>query len=475
MTDTHSTSCFPRWLIVVLIVFAVLMLTWQAVVCDGMGRIGDTCTYVSAWNVVKTFHPDIVRPPVYPLILGLCLELFGNWWGMVAVCILQWGCWIWGCVLTWEILVYFRVSRGIRLGVIFALMIFSGGWVFNNVAQTEGFATALMPLLAWEAIRYLQSRKSLYIWLANLTLLFFIFLKPQFFSLIPVVAVVWIFVTRRNRRHLLLGILIPVTALGMIWGYMWTLKRCYCLQNTFSIVTHWNGYNSMRMAGLIKPDEIEDPEVREKLRPYLEADPGQNLPDYYLYWGELWLVWHTDLAKVWLHAYELHRQEANAYILDRFRVGLTKDISVCDCIPHPYVTERDSAWYALTKAPSVFPNDIVRGSNLFKPENAEPGGYLMPLYGTATLPFWAAWLFIGLFSAMYIVRWIKSKRFPVIAFLLAASTVAGYVTAFVGAYDGWGRLVTPYTMPLFIMIAILLANVKKSLLNYRQRRAGLLN
>lgn len=466
---------FPRWLLAVLVCFALTMLTWQAVVCHGMGSIGDTCTYVSAWKVLRTFHPDIVRPPVYPLIMGICLEVFGDWWGKVAVCILQWGCWIAGCVLTWRILIYFGVSRKIRVWTIIALMLFSGGWVFNNVAQTEGFATALMPLFSWQLIRYLQTHKSLYIWFGNLTLLFFIFLKPQFFCLIPVLAVAWIFISRNNRQHLLAGILVPVTAMAMIWLYMWTIKRCYCLENTFSIVTHWNGYNAMRLAGLIKPDEIENPEVRETLRPYLETDPGQNLPDYYLYWGELSKVWHTDLAEVWQHAYELHRQEANAYILDRFRMGLTKDISVCDCIPHPYVTERDSAWYNLTKAPSKFPNDIVRGENLFRPENAEPGAYLMPLYGIATLPFWAAWLIIFAFSALYIRRWIRRKRFPVIAFLISASVVAGYVTAFLGAYDGWGRLVTPYTMLLFIMAAVLFSNVKKSLLKYRQRRAGLLN
>lgn len=347
--------------------------------------------------------------------------------------------------------------------------------MFNNVAQTEGFATALMPLFIWQTIQYIRGRKSVWIWSANLTLLFFIFLKPQFICLLPAVSVAWIYMTRRNRTALLAGLMIPVTALGMIWFYTWTIRRCYCLDNTFSIVTHWNGYYSMRMAGLIRIDEIENPEVKERLRPYIELDPGRNLPDHNLYWCELWQASVGDLARVWQHAYSLHTAEANRYMLARFRTGLSKDISVCDFTPHPDVTAADSAWYALTKTSRSIPPDIVRGKALFQPSQATPGGYLMPLYGIATAPFWAAWMIIFAFSAMYIGRWIRRKRFPVIAFLISASVVAGYVTAFLGAYDGWGRLVTPYTMLLFITAAVLFSNVKKSLLKYRQRRAGLLN
>lgn len=484
MTDSLTTVTshklnrqdrFPRWLLLLLIVFAAAMLTWQILVSQGMGTVGDTGSYLNAWDVLKTFHPDIVRPPVYPIIVGICVEIFGDWGGLVAVCVIQWAVWIFGLRVSWNVMMFFKVGRRARLATILLLMPFYGGWVFNNVAQTEAFATGLMPLFLWELIRYIQTEKPKYIILAIFTQLFFIFLKPQFFNLIPVLAVSWIYVTRRNRRRLLLGILVPVSALAMIWLYMWSIKRCYCLPNTFSIVTHWNGYNSMRMAGLIKVDEIENPEAREKLRPFIEADPGQNLPDYFLYWSEMWYVWHTDLAEIWQHAYELHRDEANAYILGRFRQGLTKDISVSIGKAHPLVTHQDTIWYELTGEVHADPKDLIIDSDMFYRDRAVPGSYLVPLYGICTLPFWFAWLFLALFSAMYIRRWWLRRRFPVVAFTIAASIVSGYITAYLGAYGDWGRLVTPYTMPLFIAGAVFFTNVKKSLTEYRQRRAGLLN
>lgn len=449
--ETRSDR-FPRWLLWLLIFFAIFIMCWQIYCSGSMGVIGDTYTYEKAWETLKTLHPDIARPPVFPILLGICYEIFGVWWGQIAICAIQWGCWIWGLTLVWQTLLYLRVKRNWRIAAILICLPFYGCWVMNNAVQTDGFATGLIPLVIWELIRYRQTGRGRWIWWALVTLLGFLFLKPQFLFLIPVMTVGWLYVTWRNRRHRLRSLLIPGVSVAMVYIYFLCINHCYQI-HSISEVTNWNGYNSMRMAGLIKVDEIRDPKVREKLRPFIEADPGQNLPDYFLYWNEMYYLWHDELEQVWQDAYRLHRSEANAYFLDHFRLSWEMKISLNRGRAHPLKTRGDSIWYELMNVSPEDPEDLIITSDMFYRDRAERGAYLVPLYDIATIPFWAAWLIMFSFTAIWVGRWIKFRRFPVIPFTIAAITVGGYCTAILGAYGDWGRLVTPYDLPLLIMAA----------------------
>lgn len=50
----------------------------------------DTATYIEAWSVIKTFTPDILRTPVYPMIIGPLVSAFGYEVASVIVALLQW-------------------------------------------------------------------------------------------------------------------------------------------------------------------------------------------------------------------------------------------------------------------------------------------------------------------------------------------------------------------------------------------------
>lgn len=449
-SKTSDADRFPRWLLWLLIFFALFMMSWQVYCSGSMGNVGDTYTYEKAWEVLKTLHPDICRPPVFPILLGVCYSIFGVWWGQVAVCAIQWGCWIWGLTLVWQILSYLKVKRNWRIGLVLICLPFYGCWVMNNAVQTDGFATGLIPLVVWELIRYRRTGARKWIWWALVTLLGFLFLKPQFLFLIPVMTVSWLYVTWRNRRHRMESLAIPGVSILLLYIYYLCVTHCYPI-HSISNVTNWNGYNSMRMAGLIKPEEIRDSVTRETLRPFLEADPGLNLPDHRLYWNEMFYLWYDDLEQVWQDAYKLHRKEANAYFLGHFRQSWNMKISLNVGKAHPLKTRQDSIFLSLMNDNGEAPGDLIVNSDMFYRDRAERGAFLVPLYDIATMPFWAAWLIIFSFSAIWIGRWIRFRRFPVIPFTLAAITVCGYCTAIIGAYGDWGRLVSPYDFPLLIM------------------------
>ena len=80
-------------------------------------------------------------------------------------------------------------------------MLFSGSWVYNNNLLPEALCQGMVPLLIWQAIRFVRTRRAVWIVYTFLTALALVFLKPQFISLFPVLALVWGIAVRRNRRH----------------------------------------------------------------------------------------------------------------------------------------------------------------------------------------------------------------------------------------------------------------------------------
>lgn len=96
------------------------------------------------------------------------------------------------------------------------------------------------------------------------------------------------------------------------------------------------------------------------------------------------------------------------------------------------------------------------------------GSAISPSY-ELSFPFWVSWLVIILFTLLYAAGWLRSHRFPVIAFLIAGTLSAGYVTAFIGAMGDWGRLVNPYTMLLFCAAAAILSSLYETVKSETER------
>ena len=465
-TDTNQEISqpaykFPKWLMWSLLAFGISMIAWQMAVCGGVSEASDTASYLSAWNVLKTFHPDKMRPPVYPLLIGPVFDMFGTKAGLLAMLAIQWCIWIIGCRCTWLTIRHFGASSTIASSVIALIVLFPGTWVMNNLLQTDGPATGLIPLLIWQTILYLNKQRVSYVIYGGMLLMILIFLKPQFLFIIPIWAITWISLTSGNRHHLYLSIAITLAAITSLSIYKWSLYKCY-RQNNITIVAPINNYYSLRMAGIIRADEIEDPVANAKLKPYLDADPGTDLPDHYLYWDETWLVSSNQLDSISRNAYIRHYSEANAFILHRLSQSINFSIFYIRGKNRPTDTPSHIAYYeASGRKPKPDPWDFVTGKDLFKVRQAPPGALIYPMYGIMDIPFWVAWVTISVFTVWYLAVWIKRKRFPVVAFYMAAIILGGYATVFIGAPCDWGRLVTPYCMILFSMGGIMVANAMR--------------
>lgn len=454
---------FPKWLLIVLIIFSALMITWQMLVCGTICTNGDFGSYRTAWNILSHHYvPDYWRPPVYPLYIGPLYEIFGECYGSILAMLGQWIVWVVGCWATWHILQYFGVHRVLCIATILSFLAFSGCWCLNNMGQADSFAIGGMPLFVLLLIRYIQLKRTSYIWWSGILLLMFIYLKPQFICLIPVVSIAWIYVSYRYRKHLMIASLIPIITILSITFYNWCLRRYQQVTVPLSVVSSVNNYLSMRMAGLIHVDEIENAEAREKLRPFIDADPGTDMPDYYYYWGEIYVVNNfAELERIWRHAYALHTDEMNRFVLHRFGQTINSSMFLVQGTQRPYILDSDKLYYKVSNAKyEISPKpDMIVDSTLFKYRQASKGTLIYPLYGIMDMPFWVAWLSIFLFTASYIGVWIKRRKFPVVAFMISATLLGGYLTVFIGAPCDWGRLVTPFCMLLFSTMAILLDRV----------------
>ncbi len=451
----------PGWLLILLIVFSITMIAWQLLLCKGACALGDTRTYLDAWERLKTFHPDPMRPPVYPLFIGAIFDLCGRQLGGCVIIIINWLIWITGCRWSYLTMRFFKVSKTVSCIIVILMMVFPGVWVLNNRMETEGILIGSMPLLVWQLIRYCETRQSKWILYGGGLLITYVFLKPQFLFLIPIWGIVWIYATYKSRKQRLYSIYIVAVTLLSLVAYQYALYHCY-RQKQISTVTAVNNYYSMRMAGLIRVEEIEDSVSREVLRTYIEADPGTDLPDYYLYWGETWKVPKNSLDDIWKNAYRLHPQETYAFIWHRIPQSLNYDIFYRPGLNRRAETPTDIAYYkALNTEPRPDDPDIVYGKELFKVTPLTIGSLIYPLYGIMTIPFWIVWLIMISFTIWYCILWWKQKHFPVVPFFMAAIIWGGYAVAFIGAPCDWGRLVTPYCMILFSMGGILFSNIKK--------------
>ena len=75
----------------------------------------------------------------------------------------------------------------------------------------------------------------------------------------------------------------------------------------------------------------------------------------------------------------------------------------------------------------------------------DPGGHIFPLHRYLWFPIWAGWLITILFSALWITRWIKRRRFPAIPYLIDCRS--GHRRFLLHHHLGSRRLGTPDDLP----------------------------
>jgi len=442
----------PIWLILTTVLLAILFLSIQFIIYSRGSILSDGYSYFDAWEVIKGGHTDQLRTPVYAIFVGILKEIFGKESALIIIPIIHWILYLISLRGVWQIDNWLGVSRKANVIVILSLMLIPGFWCFNHLTMAENFSTCGVILLLWLSGRYIRFHRKSELYMSGATLTALIFTKPMFIFLIPLMTIFWAIVCQGRKKHLLIGGLSITTSIGLVLLYVYCMAHTYTVPG-LTIATSYNSYYCMRADGLIIPEEIKDPELRERFRPMYEKVPEGWLKTQ-PYWKEIWALNWQDLDILVKTAIENHPEEVASNTLKRFKISLTK-----------------SQFYSLIEELGLSPEydkDYADWNGLTK--NKE-GGFIYPFHRHLWFPIWTGILILVLFSTLCMRHWHLSKEFPVFSALTAAIYLTAYVTTIIGAQDSWGRIMTPIN-PL---LAIMTGSIVTNLINHLRNRKAILS
>lgn len=392
----------------------------------------DGYSYFNAWDTLKTLHPDQLRPPLYAIFAGVLREIFGEKGALTVIALLQWTAYVLSLRLVWRINFLLGVRRVFNVLAIFMFMVFPGMWILNNVSVPEPFCGCGLLLLLWLSDRYMQTSRLRYLLWSGALIIALIFMKVMYIFLLPVMLLFWGYAWCKFRKNLGWSVGIIASAILLVLAYSLTIKRV-CTTQGLTLATAWNRYVSLRMEGLIIPDEIPDKSIRERFLPFYEEDPGRWSPGENIYWHETWSFNWGELNYICDNAVSHHpRQGAMMPLSYLWR---TLPFSQFRYVEPGHDPAHNPAleWDGLTPI--------------------EEGGYIFPLHRYLWFPIWTGWLITGLFTLLWIRRWIKQRRFPSLPYLIAATATTGFLSIIIAAPDDWGRLMTSLDFLLPLMLA----------------------
>lgn len=428
----------PFWLTITTILLAVALLVWDYLLFDRATIQMDGFSYFQAWDRMKTLHTDVLRTPVYATFIGVLNELFGRNGALFIIPILQWIAYIGALQLLWQINFKLKIHKAANIAIIFAMFLFPGFWVFNNFTMAESLSTSAIILLIWLTIRYTEDKRKTHLIQAWLLVIILTMTKPMFILLIPVLVVFCIIVCWKNKVHLKISAWLLTLSCSVLGAYTYCMKHTYTMP-VLTLASVWNEYVGFRYENLLRPEDIDDPELRAIFEPYYQAYPcGLHAKEY---WQEMqWGMNYTELYTLANLPWEKHPQETRMAILKRFPVEAN-------------TSHFHSLYNTFNIDPTISPQFI--GWNGMTKNDKD--GYIMPLHAYLWYPIWVGWAITLAFSAVWITRWIRRRKFPPLAYFIAATMVTAYITVTIGAQDDWGRILTPFNPLVPIMAGSLIS------------------
>ncbi len=406
----------PTVLFGIVVLFAIAMFTLQlvlkgdVVMCDP--------SYLGAWDNLIHGHSHDWRPPVIPIILGICSSVAGVKAGCIIFVALNWIGWILTMRMVWCICGYLSLGSIGRISAVVLCMLVPGFWVANEVVQSESLCMTGFTYLLYMSCRFLAKpdyKKILYIGVATFLL---IFAKPGFVFVLPIFALFWIFYWIYGQRRFAIAGLIGTAAVTLtVLAYIGWMNRSYKMHNQMTFAALVNRYQILRMEGLLRPENMVD-SVAAKFRPFYEADPGHDMCDSPAYYGEIWSFSIEEYQDIVEEAERLYPAQVREAAVNRFVKSLTYDNSY---LPDPGWEDR----------------------------------YLYPLRGVFTFPMAAAWLIGMILLVIVLTRWLRERKIPMGLYLLDAMLVSSYIVAVYASHDDWGRLVSP-AMPCLAIASVFL-------------------
>lgn len=431
-TDPTKVSRMPLWLTITTVIVGFGLLSLQGAVFSHGSMSMDSWSYLSSWWNFQKGVIDPARPPVYSAIVGLLCDAVTLGYTQILMPGIQWTAYIASLQLVWIINSWFKVSKSINAIAVLSMLLIPGFWVFNDILMAESMSLSGFVLLIWLTGRYLLSRRKAYLMFSAVTLLLLVFTKPMFIFLIPIMAVVWGYASWKNRGRMLATAFSLLTVTGLLLGYAAWMRQSHGVFALAIASTH-NKYCCLRADGAILPEEIKDPVAREKYLEFYRQDPGVQNPDN-RYMMEVYVFTWPEVKEIVETAMENHPHAELEGLAYRFKTSMVHSQFFFYLYGYDEKTDRlCKEWNGLT-------------------ENYDDG-YIFPFHNYLWFPIWVTAVIWFAFSAIWIRRWIISRHFPAMAFLVSASISVCYLTALVGAQDLWGRIMTPVTPMIPVMAA----------------------
>lgn len=400
-----------------LFVLATLEFLYFATI-DGPNYSVDTYTYINAADNVLGGSPDIVRTPIYPLVIGLFRGCFGAEYWPMALCIVQFGVLLLTAVYMYKIANRFIAKRKIQFWLIAAFLLLPGIVFFTVRLITEIFTVACVVFLCWVLVKNLPGPyKSRDVIEATLWLAILIFLRPICIILIPILLLYYLLmIPRLGKKRLgtiILSFVGVLLVMAMLACYKEAVHNKYGIESLTNVTT-CNNYCALRYGGIIDPSLTQDPLLKQLLTETLSTKNqghkyGLVITEYYKIEKQI-----NDAV------FEQYVNKAMATYPSAFIKGLiirwTVEVKDCEMVP----------------ISGPFPISMICA-------------ILIPNMNTYLL-------FLLIFTIMTVVAWYRTHRTPMESVLFLCICIGLYLATVAGAQSEYSRLNLPALPLAFILI-----------------------
>lgn len=243
---------------------------------------GDTVTYVSAIENLFNFRPDLLRTPVYPLVISSFASFLGESGTCLGIYILQW-------VVFFISAIYFRKTAAILMPnssrVIFVATSCYGLWQyiwgFNVCVLTESLSISFTVFFVWSIIKCLSAPSIRYFVISATWIFVIAFLRPAFIYLFFVYAMILIVLTFSKQRKsivrpIIVGYMSFFCIIGFQVAYIKSMETNYGIRTT-SVVSLTNNLYSLRECKAIKSKYAENAVLKNVIDSCITDTPSRGL------------------------------------------------------------------------------------------------------------------------------------------------------------------------------------------------------
>ena len=395
-------------LVYIIAILNIIVLYFRLGICEQP----DTESYMQAWEQsLLQGNLDLLRTPVYPIFLGICKLIAGEYFGCMCVTLQN--------IIFLVSIYYFKKmismvvsSENIALCLMLCYAIFpvTSGW--GNILLTESLAVTGIVFFTYHILTYIKYRNvSSIFWSAGL-LLFLILLRPVFVYLIPVSLLLWLLLIKEHYTKASWGCT-AVILVGMCeLGYCYQFKKQFGLFATSSVSVINMSYLGFQ-DGLMYPEFTDNPEYKA----YISEHNGTYDP---------WPICLDAIDKFgYLEVNHSVKESMNAQPQEWADNALKRFVTV------------SKARYNISY---VVSNPI---SSIFR------------------FSFMTLFIFLLIYTIYISYYGFRHSRTPLIPIMLWMIIAGCVVTSVVGAQSDWGRLTAPSFSIFLCMIGQTISLINK--------------